>query len=71
MRIMILVSKMKLKTLKCPTKNTVQCNSQAPDHFRNEYGRNSNSFLSSVYGFYEKNGFITERQAKAVLREIW
>ena len=40
-------------------------------HFRNEYGRNSNSFLSSVYGFYEKNGFITERQAKAVMREIW
>jgi hypothetical protein len=40
-------------------------------HFRNEYGKNSNRFLSSVYDFYEKNGFITEKQAKVVMREIW
>ena len=40
-------------------------------HFKTKYKRPSNRFLDSVYDFYEKNGFITERQAKAVMREIW
>jgi len=40
-------------------------------HFKTKYKSPSNRFLDSVYGFYEKNGFITEKQAKAVMREIW
>lgn len=40
-------------------------------HFKTKYKSPSNRFLDSVYHFYEKNGFITEKQAKAVMREIW
>lgn len=40
-------------------------------NFRNKYKSPSNRFLSSVYGFYEKNGFITDKQVKAVMKEIW
>ena len=40
-------------------------------NFRNKYKSPSNRFLISVYGFYEKNGFITDKQAKTVMKEIW
>jgi hypothetical protein len=40
-------------------------------NFITKYKSPSNRFLDSVYGFYEKNGFISERQAKAVMKEIW
>jgi hypothetical protein len=33
--------------------------------------RKSNRFLDSVYDYYEKNGFITEKQSKCVGKYIW
>lgn len=33
--------------------------------------RKSNRFLDSVYSYYERNGFITERQSKCVAKSIW
>lgn len=33
--------------------------------------KTSNSFIDSVHSYYEKNGFITKRQADAVAKTIW
>lgn len=33
--------------------------------------KRSNSFLNSVYSYYEKNGYITEKQAKFIMEQIW
>jgi hypothetical protein len=37
----------------------------------NKDRRKSNRFLDSVYSYYEKNGFITEKQSKCVAKSIW
>lgn len=37
----------------------------------NKDRRKSNRFLDSVYDYYEKNGFITEKQSKCVAKSIW
>lgn len=52
-------------------KSSVYLNLLRQLYFTSNYKKPSNSFLTSVYNFYEKNGFITERQAKAVMKEIW
>lgn len=52
-------------------KPSVYANLLRQVYFRNKYKSPSNSFLESVYTFYEKNGFITDKQAKAVMKEIW
>lgn len=39
--------------------------------FLNKHGRTSNRFLESVEDFYNRNGYITDKQANAIKREIW